>query len=263
MAKKVVVVSGASSGIGLSIANLLTQKGYVVYGLARRTPQGKHEFSFISTDVTDDAAIHQAVATILEKEKRVDALINCAGMGISGAVEYTSKEEFQKIFDVNVYGTFALTKALIPALRETKGMIINIGSVAGVLTIPFQTFYSMTKVAVSTFSEGLRMELKPFGVRVVTVLGDTKTGFTAAREKQQTTDPGYAKRLEKSVKMMEHDEEHGKDPITVAKVCARLLKKKHPPVAVTVGFKYKLFVFLKRLLPSRLVNTILFVMYGK
>ena len=100
---KVVVVSGASSGIGLSIANLLTQEGYVVYGLARRTPQGKHKFSFISTDVTDDAAIQKAVTTILQKEKRMDALINCAGMGISGAVEYTSKEEFQKIFDVNVY----------------------------------------------------------------------------------------------------------------------------------------------------------------
>jgi len=261
---KVVVVSGASSGIGLSIANLLTQKGYVVYGLARRAPQTEHKFSFISTDVTDDVAIKQAVATILEKEKRVDALINCAGMGISSAIEYTSKEEFQKIFDVNVYGTFALTKALIPALRETKGMIINVGSVAGVLTIPFQTFYSMTKVAISTFSEGLRMELKPFGVRVVTVLpGDTKTGFTAAREKKETSDPGYSKRIEKSVKTMEHDEEHGKDPMTVAKACARMLKKKHPPVAVTVGFKYKLFVFLKRLLPSRWVNAILYSMYGK
>lgn len=257
-------MSGASSGIGLSIADLLTQRGYVIYGLSRRAPQGTHAFSYISTDVTDDAAIQKAVAIILEKEKHVNAIINCAGIGISGAVEYTTKEEFQKIFDVNVYGTFALTRAFIPALRESKGMIINIGSVAGVLTIPFQSFYSMTKAAISTFSEGLRMELKPFGVRVTTVLpGDTKTGFTVAREKKETSDPGYSKRIEKSVKTMERDEEHGKDPITVAKVCARLLKRKHPPVKVTVGLKYKLFVFLKKILPSRLVNAVIYSMYGK
>ena len=185
-------------------------------------------------------------------------------MGIGGAIQHTSLQDVQKMFDVNLFGAFALTKALIPALRESKGMVINISSVAGVLTVPFQTFYSMSKSALNTFSEGLRMEVKPLGIRVVSVLpGDTKTGFTAAREKTLSNDPAYQKRLEKSLARMEKDEQNGKSPLTVAKAVARLLKRKHPPVKVTVGFEYKLFIFLKKILPSRFVNWILFLMYAR
>lgn len=261
---KVIVISGASSGIGLETARYLAKKGYTVYGLARRKPQGSLPFSMIQTDITDGSSIQNAVSLLLEKETHIDALINCAGMGISGPVQHTNLNEVQKMFDVNLFGTFALTKALIPALRESRGMIINISSVAGVLTVPFQTFYSMSKSALNSFSEGLRMEVKPLGIRVVSVLpGDTKTGFTEAREKVVTTDPAYSKRLETSVRRMEKDEQNGKSPTTVAKACARLLKRKHPPVKVTVGFEYKLFVFLKKILPSRFVNWVLYWMYAK
>ncbi len=261
---KVVVISGASSGIGLETARYLVAKGYTVYGLARRKPEGVLPFSFISTDISDAASIQSTVNTLLEKETHIDALINCAGMGISGAIQHTSLEDVQKMFNVNLFGAFSLTKALIPALRETKGMVINISSVAGVLTVPFQTFYSMSKSALNTFSEGLRMEVKPLGIRVVSVLpGDTKTGFTAAREKTLSNDPAYQKRLEKSLARMEKDEQNGKSPLTVAKTVARLLKHKHPPVKVTVGFEYKLFIFLKKILPSRFVNWILFLMYAR
>ncbi len=261
---KVVVISGASSGIGLETARYLVAKGYTVYGLARHKPQVVLPFSFIPTDISDASSIQAAVSTLLEKETHIDALINCAGMGISGAIQHTSLQDVQKMFDVNLFGAFALTKALIPALRETKGMVINISSVAGVLTVPFQTFYSMSKSALNTFSEGLRMEVKPLGIRVVSVLpGDTKTGFTAAREKTLSNDPAYQKRLEKSLARMEKDEQNGKSPLTVAKAVARLLKRKHPPVKVTVGFEYKLFIFLKKILPSRFVNWILFLMYAR
>ena len=99
---------------------------------------------------------------------------------------------------------------------------------------------------------------------MVSVLpGDTKTGFTAAREKTLSNDPAYQKRLEKSLARMEKDEQNGKSPLTVAKAVARLLKRKHPPVKVTVGFEYKLFIFLKKILPSRFVNWILFLMYAR
>lgn len=261
---KIVVISGASSGIGLETARYLVAKGYTVYGLARRKPEGVLPFSFISTDISDAASIQSTVNTLLEKETHIDALINCAGMGISGAIQHTSLEDVQKMFNVNLFGAFSLTKALIPALRETKGMVINISSVAGVLTVPFQTFYSMSKSALNTFSEGLRMEVKPLGIRVVSVLpGDTKTGFTAAREKTLSNDPAYQKRLEKSLARMEKDEQNGKSPLTVAKAVARLLKRKHPPVKVTVGFEYKLFIFLKKILPTRFVNWILFLMYAR
>ncbi len=261
---KIVVISGASSGIGLETARYLVAKGYTVYGLARHKPQAVLPFSFIPTDISDPTSIQATVNSLLEKETHIDALINCAGMGISGAIQHTSLQDVQKMFDVNLFGAFSLTKALIPALRETKGMVINISSVAGVLTVPFQTFYSMSKSALNTFSEGLRMEVKPLGIRVVSVLpGDTKTGFTAAREKTLSNDPAYQKRLEKSLARMEKDEQNGKSPLTVAKAVARLLKRKHPPVKMTVGFEYKLFIFLKKILPSRFVNWILFLMYAR
>lgn len=260
----VVVVSGASSGIGFAIASHLKKQGYTVYGLSRTMPKEAFGFTHLVMDVTSESAIHATVKTIIEREQRVDALINCAGMGISGAIEHTSINAVQKLFDVNVFGMFQLTNALIPALRESKGRILNIGSVAGVLTIPFQTFYSMSKSAINAYSEGLRMELKPFGIRVATILpGDTKTGFTAAREKNTDTDPLYQDRITRSVRSMEHDEEHGMSPMSVAKVAHRLLKRKHLPVMVAVGFKYQLFVFLKRILPNRFVNFILYQMYGK
>lgn len=261
---KVVVVSGASSGIGFAIASHLETQGYTVYGLSRTTPKIAFRFNHLVTDVTKEDSIASAVQTILSRESRVDALINCAGMGISGAIEHTSMDSVQKMFDVNLFGMFQLTKTMIPALRESKGMILNVGSVAGVLTIPFQTFYSMSKSAVNAFSEGLRMELKPFGIRVSTILpGDTQTGFTAAREKNQIIDPLYQDRIQRSVSSMEKDEEQGMSPLSVAKVAQRLLKRKHLPVMVAVGLKYKLFVFLKRIVPARFVNYILYQMYGK
>jgi short-subunit dehydrogenase len=263
---RTVVISGASSGIGLATAKKLSSLGYQVIGLSRQMPKEVIAFDYFLCDLADETSIQKATQKILEQYPTIDALINCAGMGISGAIEYTTIQEVKRIIDVNIIGSYLLSNAFIPTLRKTKGSrIINISSVAGELTVPFQTFYSMTKAAMNAYTEGLRMELKPFGVHVSAVLpGDTKTSFTANRQKSPIeVDPIYQDRIKRSIERMEHDEQHGHDPLKVTAVVLKILKRKNPPVFVTVGVKYKVFVFLKRFFPKRLLNWIMYVMYAK
>ncbi len=263
---KVLVVTGASSGIGKEIAQYFHDKGFNVYGVSRSIPNGTLPYHYIACDVTKEEMIQSAISEIEKAESKIDILINCAGMGVSGAIEYTTFEEVKRIFEVNVYGVFLFSKAALPLLRKSdQAKIINIGSVAGDLMIPFQAFYSMTKASVHAFSEALRMELRPFKIDVSCVLpGDTKTGFTQNREQPNVMENDiYKDRIKRSIARMEKDEQNGKSPMTVVKVVDKLIKRKSMPVKVTVGFEYKLFVFLKRLLPKRFENWILYVMYGK
>jgi short-subunit dehydrogenase len=263
---KTVVISGASSGIGFAIAQTLHESGYQVVGLSRTLPKEPFQFQYLLCDITDEMQIKATVEKIAAFGNPIYALINCAGMGISGAIEYTETVEIEKIFRVNLFGTFQLTKALIPALRNTPdAKILNIGSVAGSLTIPFQAYYCVTKAGIAAYTEALRMELRPFNIHVGAILpGDTKTNFTINREKNKIEqDNLYGDRIARSVRRMEQDEQQGKSPFTVARVVKKLLNRKQIPVFTTVGCSYRLFLFLKRLLPTRFLNWILYQMYGK
>ena len=263
---KVLVVTGASSGIGKEIAEYFFSQGFIVYGVSRSYPKEKVAYNYLLCDVTKEEMVNQVISQIEKKETKIDILINCAGMGVSGAIEYTSLDEVKRIFEVNVYGVFLFTKASIPLLRKSsQAKVINIGSVAGDLIIPFQAFYSMSKASVHAFSEALRMELKPFKIDVSCVLpGDTKTSFTQNREQPLILKNDlYHDRIQHSIKRMEHDEQNGRSPFSVVRVVNKLIKRKSMPVKVTVGIEYKIFVFLKRVLPKRFENWILYVMYGK
>lgn len=262
--KKVAIITGASSGIGLTTAKMFVQKGYTVYGLAYN-PFETTDFNYMVCDVTNEQTVNAVVTEIFNKEGQIDVLINCAGMGISGSVENSPNDKIHKIFDVNFFGTVNMCKAVVPFMRKNNsGHIVNISSVAGELTIPFQTFYSSTKAAIESFSTGLMMEVKPFGIKVACVLpGDTKTGFTAAREKNPADDQSYGNRINKSIGTMEKDEQNGMTPESVAKVIFKICTKKNPKIMNVVGFKYKLFCLLNKILPRRLVNKILYSMYAK
>lgn len=261
--KLVAIVTGASSGIGLATAKMLTEKGIKVYGIARNNFEA--EFDYIKCDVTDIENVENSVKQVFETEGQIDYLVNCAGMGISGSVENTPKEKMQKIFDVNFFGSVNMCKAVLPYMRKNNfGKIVNISSVAGELPIPFQTFYSATKASIESFTAGLAMEAKPFGIKAVCVLpGDTKTGFTDAREKNQNDDASYGKRITKSVGQMEKDEQGGMTPESVAKVIFKALKKKNPKPINVVGLKYKFFIFLSKILPKKFVYWILYNLYAK
>ena len=216
---KIAIVTGGTSGIGLAAVNALRAKGCTVYALSRHGD--------IPCDVSDEQSAKAAVQTVLDKEGRVDILVTCAGFGISGATELTPLETAKKQLDVNLYGTANMVNAVIPAMREQGGgRIVNTGSVAGFVPIPFQTWYSASKAAVQSYTLAMGNELRPFGITLSAVLpGDTRTGFTAARNKIDDPDDLYAGRIARSVERMEHDEQNGVPAETVGALIARVALK--------------------------------------
>jgi short-subunit dehydrogenase len=260
---KVIVITGASSGIGLEVAKHLTEKGHRVYGVARSKIHDKYIRS-IQADVTDYEQLKQAYQDIFDIEGKVDCLINNAGIGISGSIEYTDIVDAKYMMDVNFMGVFHSTKAMLPYLKKTKkSKLINVSSVAARLSIPFQAFYSSSKAAINAFTESLRIELAPFHIEVCSVMpGDIRTGFTKNRKKNPYEGDDYQKRVDKSVGVMEKDEQNGMDPILAAKVINKLINKNKLPLYKTIGFKYKVFVLLQKILPTKFVNNIVGMIYG-
>ena len=200
---------------------------------------------------------------VYAREKHIDVLVCCTGFGISGAVEFTALESAQRQLDVNFFGCVRAIQAATSYLRESKGHIICISSVGGPLALPFQAFYSCSKAALNALTLALANELRPFGIRVCAVLpGDVRTGFTDAREKNDEGSELYGSTIEKSVASMEKDERGGMSPDRIAKKVWSLAGKKHPKPLSTVGLQYKFFLLLNKLLPTRLVNYIVGLLYA-
>lgn len=247
---KIAVVTGGSSGIGLSTAKMLAVNGYTVYELSRRE-SNISGITHISADVTDTAAIQSAYSQIIEKHGEINLLVCCAGMGVSGAVEFLPDSEVRRQMDVNFFGTVNAVRAVLPYMRkQCGGKIICVSSVAAVYSIPFQGYYSASKSAVNAFVDALVNEVKPFNIQVSSVMpGDIKTGFTAARRKTVDGDDVYSGRISKAVAAMEKDETNGMSPEAIAKFIVMLAGKKHIAPLYTVGVQYKALVFLSRVFP--------------
>lgn len=260
---KVVIITGGSSGIGLCTAAALRDRGCKVYELSRRDSEVEG-ITHLRCDITDEEQIKAAVAQVLDENGCIDILINNAGFGISGAVEFTETSDVQRLFDVNFFGMVRMNRAILPLMREQgHGRIVNLSSVAAPVPIPFQTYYSAGKAAVNSYTMALSNEVKPFGITVAAVMpGDIKTGFTAAREKSDAGDTAYGGRISKSVARMERDEQNGMDPAIAGKFIANVALKKNPAPQYTIGGMYKAFALLYRILPGRLVRFILEKMYG-
>ncbi|CAG5015858.1 hypothetical protein DYBT9275_05429 [Dyadobacter sp. CECT 9275] len=212
--KKVALITGASSGMGKSTANILHSKGYTVYGAARRTDEMNDlkakGMGVVALDLTNDASIVEAVNTVLNNEGRIDILVNNAGYGSYGAVEDVPLDEARRQFEVNLFGMARLTQLVLPGMREQKsGRIVNISSMGGKIYTPLGAWYHATKHAVEGWSDCLRLELKAFGIDVVIVEpGGIKTpwGQIAAENLKITSGRGaYAhfadKVAESTIKM--------------------------------------------------------------
>jgi len=263
--KKVVIVTGASRGIGYEICALFLEKDHIVYALSR-SGCNLDGVKPIICDITDGSALKDVISGIYSSEKRIDILINNAGGGISGSAEKTDLKDARKLFDLNFFAPFEAIKYTAPYMRGQKsGSIINIGSVAGAMHVPFQAFYSASKAALEALSNCLRGELAPFGIKAAAILpGDTRTNFTDAREKKfEENDPDYGSRISRSIKLMENDERNGMSARKVAKIVYKAALSKNPKPVYTAGFKYKFFLLLNRLLPKRFVQYILNMMYAK
>ena len=265
MSKKVAIVTGGTSGIGRATALALQECGYTVYELSRRA-EGMPDIRHIVADITKEETLQAAVEQVLAVEGRLDLVVNNAGFGISGAIEFTDTQEAQRLFDTLFFGMVRMNRCVIPLMRQQgHGRIVNISSVAAPVPIPFQAYYSAGKAAINAYTMALANELRPFGVTVCAVMpGDIKTGFTAARHKIIDGDDIYQGRIGRSVQRMEHDEQTGMDPAKagayIAKVALRE-RSHHPLYAIRADYKF--FVFLSKILPAQALNRLIYAIYAK
>ena len=245
------------------MAKSLKASGCKVYEFSRREVKDS-PFEHISVDVTDETAVQAAVKQVLDSEGKIDILVNCAGFGISGAVEFTSLEDAKRQLDVNFFGMVNCSKAVMGPMRKAKGgRIVNISSVAGPVPIPFQAFYSASKAAINSYTCAAANELAPYGISLCAIQpGDISSGFTDARKKTLDGDDEYGGRISKSVAVMEKDERSGMKPeVAGADIAKIALKKKVKPL-YAIGFVYKLFCVLMKILPIGLANKIIGMIYG-
>ncbi len=263
MQQKVVLITGGSSGIGKSIGLYLQSKGLKVYGTTRNLSKypDLESFELLELEVTEPRSIRLAVQQVLDKEGRLDVLVNNAGVGITGPIEETPHEEILKAFDVNFNGPLHLTKAVLPQMRLQKsGLIINITSIAGAMGLPYRGIYSATKGAMDIVSEALRMEVKDFGIQITTVApGDFATNIAAGRYHSPIEGQSpYSKTYSKILKMINEDVDTADDPILVAKKVLEIINTAKPKVHYKVGdFMQKLSLLLKRILPDKIYEKLL------
>lgn len=264
MEQRVAVLTGGSSGIGRATAAHLATAGCVVYELSRRDnpPPGVHH---LTADITDEQQVQAAVAEVITREGHIDILVNNAGYGISGAAELTDSADAHAQLELNLHGMDNVTRAVLPHMRKRRqGRIVCLSSVAGILPIPFQLWYSVSKAAVDAYVLALQNEVRPYGITVCAVLpGDIATGFTDARDKSDKGDDIYAGRISRSVQTMEKDERGGMSPDRAGRYIARVALKKRSRPLQAIGLSYKAIAVLAKLLPRRLSNYIVGKIYAK
>jgi short-subunit dehydrogenase len=258
-AKKVVLITGASSGIGLAVASHLATKNYIVYGTYRsRQPEQPFPFHWMELDVHSEEMIHEVVAHIIQKEGRIDVLINNAGLGTVGSLEDTTLEESRSVFETNVFGVHAMCRAVLPHMRKQQaGTILNITSIAGIVALPYRGVYNSTKFAVEGFSEALSMEVKPFGINVIILRpGDYKTNITSNRAiARNAMDPSsvYYDSFQRAHFQIKEEVNTAWTPNKIAVDIARILKKKRPRLHyISAPLIQKFSITAHRYLPSRL-----------
>ena len=266
--RPVVLLTGASSGIGYDVAPLLVRYGYTVYGAARRVEKVEELASegvkALSLDVTDEASMEAAVQQIIDAEGRIDVLINNAGYGSYGAIEDVPIDEARRQFEVNLFGLARLTQLVLPHMRARgSGRILNISSMAGRITSPLGAWYHATKYALEAFSDALRMEVEEFGIDVVIIEpGGTKTpwGLIAADHLEESSRNGVyaaqAQRVAANMRKLYSPSSSLSEPKVISNAILRALEARHPKTRYLVGFGAKPSVFLHTVLPDRLFDKV-------
>ncbi len=265
--KKVVLVTGGSSGIGKSIAIYLKEAGYQVYGTSRnpdRYPESP--IALISMDVQDSASIKNAITHITNKEGRIDVLINNAGVGITGPMEETPIEEVKNAMDTNFYGPLRVLQAVLPGMRARgTGRVINITSIAGYMGLPYRGIYSASKGALEIATEAYRMECAHLNIHFSNVApGDFATNIAAGRYHAPIRkDSDYAAGYSKTLQLIDEHVDHGSDPIEVAHKIKEIIEAKEPGIHYKVGsFMQKFSILLKKILPEKTYERMLKKHFG-
>ncbi|HSQ69216.1 MAG TPA: SDR family oxidoreductase, partial [Steroidobacteraceae bacterium] len=236
-----------SSGFGRACAQLMAERGLRVYGTSRHAPPpvepaSERRPSLISMDVRDESSVQSAVKFVLEQQGRIDVLVNNAGFGIMGSIEETSGPEALGQFETNFFGVHRVCRHVLPVMRRQRdGLVINIGSIAGRFSLPFEGFYAASKHALAALTESMRMELAQSGIRVTLVEpGDFRTEFTAHRElaaAAEDPDSPYSARMHSALEVAAEDERHGADPRMLAELVAGLVDKRRVDPRYLVGLR--------------------------
>lgn len=259
---KVVLITGGSSGIGKSVGEFLTEKGYTVYGTSRNPNKYTSSiFKIIALDVTKTETIATAINTVIEAEGRVDVLINNAGVGITGPIEEIPEAEIKANFETNFFGPINVIKAVLPQMRKQHaGLIINITSIAGYMGLPYRGVYSASKGALEIITEAFRMEIKDFNIEMTNIApGDFATNIASGRFHApiQENSP-YQKPYGNTLKLMDAHVDEGKDPLLMAKAVYKVINTKKPKGHYKVGeFMQKFSIVLKRILPDKVYEKML------
>lgn len=254
MDNKVVLITGASSGLGLACANHLNTQGWQVVGASRRV-LSPTPWNALAMDVDDDSSVTSGVAKVVGEYGQLDAVIANAGWGLAGAVERTPLEDAKAQFETNFFGVVRVVKAALPTMRERGGgHIVIMSSIGGVIGIPFQAFYCASKFAIEGYAEALAYEVAPFNIQVSLVQpGNFKTGFTAGRRKVPIEPHSpYAVTEAQAIALMESDEVKGANPVVVAKAVEKILNSSRPPRRISVGkWNERIGIVGKRVIPFR------------
>ncbi len=273
--QRVVLITGASSGFGQACAQLLSQKDYRVFGTSRnasfndqtnRDNANASPFQMIPMDVQDQSSVETGMDYIFKQTGRIDIVINNAGIAIAGSIEDTSIDEFKIQFETNFFGTVRLCHAVLPHMRKQQvGYIVNIGSLAGVIGLPFQGVYSASKHALEGLTEALRMEVKPFGICVSLIEpGDFKTSITQNRifTTASKHNSAYTEKFQTALSLMEKSEMAGPSPDKLAVLVEKIINHPSPKVRYTIGnVDQKLSALLKRLVPASVFEKIMMKYY--
>lgn len=262
---KTLVISGGSSGIGKATASLFAERGWCVFELSRHGAEEKAagQIIHIPCDVCSEESCRKAIEQVLKQTDHIDVVISNAGFGISGSVEFTDIREAEHQMDVNFMGAVRFTQAVLPQLRQQRyGRIIYTSSVAAILAVPYQAFYSASKAAINAMALALANEVREFGISVSVMMpGDVSTGFTDARRKSTAGEEVYTG-AKKAITTMERDERGGMKPMQMALLFYHIATCRSPRPQYVGGFSYRVLCLLERLLPKRFVNWIEYKVYS-
>lgn len=256
--KMIALVTGASSGIGQATATRLAEAGYQVFGTSRQgASTSRSSFEMLSLDVTDDASVKAAVAEVIQREGRLDLLVNNAGFNVSvGGAEESSIEQAKDIFNTNFFGVVRMSRAVIPHMRrQGSGRIINIGSVLGFMPMPYMALYAATKHAINGYSESLDHELRNMGIRVSVIEpAFMKTAIDAnARDVDAKLDEYREVRMAMDKRLKEMLDA-AEDPCVVADTVLKAASAVNPKPRYTSGTEASRLRWMHTLLPDSLLN---------
>ena len=253
-AQRVVLITGASSGVGQSTARLLSQHGFKVYGTSRN-PKSTDAFAgveMLSLDVCEDESVRACVEAVVNRSNRLDVLINNAGYELAGALEELTSEEARAQFETNFFGVIRMVNAVLPFMRRQKrGHIINAGSLSGLSAIPFMGMYSASKSALEGYTEALRHELKPFNIHVsLTEAGFLKTPMMNNRRVGAHRVDEYDPWRARALSAIRAFEEKAPGPELVADTLLKIVSSNNPRLRYLVGPDAKSVTRLRRFLPA-------------